>query len=38
MYNLANKEEFVEDTERNTAAYALVREDTRVPDRRTNYP
>ncbi|UZW39320.1 palindromic element RPE1 domain-containing protein [Rickettsia conorii subsp. heilongjiangensis] len=27
MYNLANKEEFVEDTERSTATYALVRED-----------
>ncbi|XIU01440.1 palindromic element RPE1 domain-containing protein [Rickettsia rickettsii] len=28
LYNLANKEEFVEDMERSTAAYALVREDT----------
>nr|WP_241760944.1 palindromic element RPE1 domain-containing protein [Rickettsia endosymbiont of Ixodes scapularis] len=29
MYNVANKEEFVGDTERSTAAaYALVREDT----------
>ncbi|MFP3120318.1 palindromic element RPE1 domain-containing protein [Rickettsia sp. R2] len=27
LYNLANKKEFVEDTERSTAAYALVRED-----------
>nr|WP_242402854.1 palindromic element RPE1 domain-containing protein [Rickettsia monacensis] len=27
MYNVANKEEFVGDTERSTA-YALVREDT----------
>ncbi|AXU07145.1 palindromic element RPE1 domain-containing protein [Rickettsia japonica] len=27
LYNLANKEEFIEDTERSTAAYTLVRED-----------
>nr|WP_231726360.1 palindromic element RPE1 domain-containing protein [Rickettsia rhipicephali] len=38
LYNLANKEEFVGYTERSTAAYALVREDARVPDQRTNYP
>ncbi|BDU60548.1 hypothetical protein FLA4_09580 [Candidatus Rickettsia kotlanii] len=28
LYNLANKEEFIGDTEYSTAAYALVREDS----------